>query len=375
MNAAADLTAAVNATKLNAKNGEVILPRKASLSLALLCGFLSGAGHADEIADFYRGKQIQIVIGYGSGGGYDLNARMLARHLSPHIPGNPTIVPQNMPGAGSLRAANYVLTVAPKDGTVIGAVDRQVSLTALLGGNPAVKFTPADINWIGTLSSYENDAFILWLRKDSAAKTAEDLLRAGGPEASVGGSAIGSTDDVTVIILRDVAKMNLKLVTGYPDGNSISLALERNEVQGRVAGLSSISGTRPQWLGPDSLVRPIIQVGRVTRHPQYKDVPTAREITKDARGKAIIEAMELTYQLARPYIAAQGIPAPRLAALRKGFIEAANSKALRDEAAKMNVEMSPVEGGEAAKLMAGMSGAPTEALDYLRKLLASPESK
>lgn len=330
---------------------------------------------ADEVADFYKGRQIQIVIGYGAGGGYDLNARLLARYLGAHIPGNPSIVPQNMPGAGSLRAANYIATVAPKDGTVIGAVDRQVSLTALLGGNPAVKFTPADINWIGTLSSYENDAFILFLRKDAAAKSAADLLRPDGPEATVGGSAIGSTDDITVIILRDVAKMHLKLVTGYPDGNSIALAVERGEVQGRTAGLSSISGTRPQWLAPDSIVRPIVQIGRVTRHPQFADVPTAREIVKDPRSRAIIEAMELTYQLARPYISPPGIPAARLAALRKGFIEAANSKPLRDEAAKMNVELSPVEGGEAAKLMAGMANAPAEALDYLRKLLASPEAK
>lgn len=341
----------------------------------VMLSLLGTAVHADEVADFYRGRQVQIVIGYGAGGGYDLNARLLARYLGAHIPGNPSIVPQNMPGAGSLRAANYIATVAPKDGTVIGAVDRQVSLTALLGGNPAVRFTSADINWIGTLSSYENDAFILFLRKDATAKSAADLLRPDGPEATVGGSAIGSTDDITVIILRDVAKMHLKLVTGYPDGNSIALAVERGEVQGRTAGLSSISGTRPQWLGPDSIVRPIIQIGRLTRHPQFPDVPTAREIVKDPQSRAIIEAMELTYQLARPYIAPPGLPAARLAALRKGFIEAANSKPLRDEAAKMNVELSPVEGSEAAKLMAGMANAPADAMDYLRKLLASPELK
>ncbi len=280
-----------------------------------------------KVADFYRGKQVQIVIGYGSGGGYDLNARMLARHLSPFIPGNPTIVPQNMPGAGSLRAANYVLDRRPKgrDGHRRGR-PAGVAVTALLGGNPAVKFTPADINWIGTLSSYENDAFILWLRKDAAAKSAEDLLRPGGPEASVGGSAIGSYGRRDRHHPARCRKDEPQARQGYPDGNSISLALERGEVHGRRRG--------PEF---DFRHEATMAVARRSCAPDHPGRPrhTAPAIQGRAHGarshqgsarRAIIEAMEQTYQLARPYIAAQGIPQPRLAALRKGSLKLRTAK-------------------------------------------------
>ena len=347
-----------------------------AITLAAVLAFAAPAV-GDEVSDFYKGKQVQLIIGYGAGGGYDLTGRMLARHMGNFIPGNPVVIVQNMPGAGSLRAANHIQQVAARDGTVMGALDRQVSLTAVLGGNPAVKFTAPELNFLGTLSSYSNDAFILWLRKDAPVKNTADLLRPGGPEATVGGSAIGSTDDTTIIILRDVLKLRLRLVTGYPDGNTISLALERNEVQGRIAGLSAIASTRPEWLKPDSHVRPLLQVGRTTRLPAYPDIPTARELAEAAgpQAKSVIEAMELTYQLARPYIVPPGVPAARLAALRKAFMDTATSKAMQEEAAKMSVELSPTDGETATRLVAGMAKAPPEALDYLRKLLGSAEAK
>lgn len=339
--------------------------------LVALAMVAPGAARADDVADFYRGKQIQMIIGYGPGGGYDLNARLLARHMGNFIPGNPVIVAQNMPGAGSARAASFVHSAAPKDGTVIGAVDRQVSLSAVLGGNPAIKFAARDINWLGTVSSYADDAFVLWVRKDAAAKSTADLLRPGGPEVKVGGSAMGSTDDVTVVILRDVTGMRLNLITGYPDGNAISLALERGEVEGRMAGLGAIASTRADWLRPEGPVRPFLQIGRLTRLPSMADVPTARELVRDDKGRSIIEAMELTYQVARPFMLPPGIPADRQAALRKAMMDAANSKAYREEAARMSLDISPIEGGEVGRLVAGMDKAPPEALAYLRKLLAT----
>ncbi len=337
-----------------------------------VCALWLGAARAqDNVADFYKGKQIQLVVGYGAGGGYDLNARLLARHLGNFIPGNPAIVVQNMPGAGSLRAAGFVQSVAPRDGTVIGALDRQVPLTAVLGGNPAVRYEAGEMVWLGTLSSYSDDSFVMWVRKDAAAKSLADLLREGGPEVKVGGSATGSTDDATVIFVRDVTGLRLKLITGYPDGNSISLALERGEVEARMAGVSAIASTRPDWLRPEGLVRPFLQIGRKTRLASFPDVPTVREITRDARGMAIVEAMELTYQIARPYLSAPGVPAERLAALRAAFMAAANSPAYKEEAARMSMEVSPVEGAEVGRLVAGMSKAPPDVLAYLRKLLAS----
>jgi hypothetical protein len=142
-----------------------------SVFLIAFAYVVAGCARADDVSDFYRGRQIQMIIGYGPGGGYDLNARLLARHMVHFIPGAPIIIAQNMPGVGAARAASYVHSAAPRDGTVIGAVDRQLGLSAVLGGNPAIKFGARDINWLGTLSSYANDAFVLWVRKDAAAKS------------------------------------------------------------------------------------------------------------------------------------------------------------------------------------------------------------
>ena len=344
---------------------------KSTACLFALCAVFAAPARADDVADFYRGRQIQLIIGYGPGGGYDLNARVLARHLGAFIPGNPAIIVQNMPGAGSLRAANHVQSVAPRDGTVIAALDRQAPLYAVLGGNPAIKFTAADMNFLGTVSSYADDAFVMWVRKDAAAKTLDDLLRPGGPGVKVGGSAAGSTDDTTVMILRDVTGLRLELITGYLDGNAIALALERGEVEARLAGVSAIASTHPSWLKPDGLVRPFLQAGRATRLPSLPDLPTARELARDARGRAIIEAMELPYQLARPFVMPPGVPAERQAALRAAFMAAVNSPAYREEAARLNLDVSPVEGAQVGRLVADMGKASPEALAFLKKLLVA----
>ena len=345
--------------------------------LAALCvvffGVFAGTARADDVADFYRGKQVQIVVGYGAGGGYDLYARLLARHLGDFIPGHPTVVVQNMPGVGSLRAAQYIQSVAARDGTIIGALDRQAPVAAVLGGNPAIKYRAADMVFLGTLSSYADDAFVLWARRDAAAKSLVDLMRPDGPELKVGGSASGSTDDATVLFLRDVTGMRLKLITGYPDGNSIALALERGELEARTTGVSSVTATHPDWLRPDGPVHPLVQIGRKTRLASLPDVPMARELARDDRGRAIVDAMELPYQLARPYVLPPGLPDDRRAALRKAFMEAANSKALREEAEKMSVDISPLDGETVGGLVAAMDKSPPEVLAYLRKLLA-PET-
>ena len=342
----------------------------AAICLAVVTG-LAGPARADDVADFYKGRQVQLVVGYGAGGGYDFLARLLARHLGAYIPGNPAVVVQNMPGAGSMRAANWLAGVAPRDGTVIGAFDRQVPLFAVLGSPPAVTFRATDLNWLGTMSSYAEDAYVLWVRRDAAARSVEDLIRPGGPSLKVGGSAAASTDDATVIALRDITGMRLELITGYPDGNAIALALERGEVEARTVGISSISSTHPDWLRPDGPVRPFLQGGRLTRLPALKDVPTMRELARDERAKSIIEAMELPYQVARPYALPPGVPPERVEALRKAFMQAVNDPALRADAARSNTELSPVDGAQVTKLVAAMDKASPEALAYLKKLFVS----
>jgi tripartite-type tricarboxylate transporter receptor subunit TctC len=355
------------------KIGEASMFLRAIATVVLLTAPVTS--RADSVEDFYKGHPIQMIVGYGAGGGYDVYARIFARYLGAHMPGNPTVIVQNMPGAGSLRAANYIYSVAPKDGATIVAIDRQVPFSALLGTAGPVPFDPRKVTWIGALSSYANDAFLLFVRKDAPAKTLEDMRRPGGPETTIGGSADGSTDNDVINLLRIAAGMNLKLISGYPDGNSISLALERGEVHARMVGLSSAQSTRPEWLRPDSIVHPMVQFGRATRHPDFPDVPTARELAKDERSRLMIEIAEMPYKLSRPYIAPPGIPPERTAALQNALMEVAKDPRFLEEAAKLKIDISPAHGSEAATMIERISSAPPETLEALKKLFGEQSQR
>ena len=213
------------------------------------------AARADEVADFYRGKQVDLVVGFGPGGGYDIYARLLARHIGKYIPGNPNVVVQNMPGAGSLRAANYIYTVAPKDGSTFGLFARDMALVALLGGDRNVQFDPKKFSWLGSSSSYANDAYVLMLRKDAPVKSIADARRPGGPPMVLGGTAEGSTSDDIPILLRELLGLHIKLIAGYRDSGVLFLAIDQNEVEGRTVGLSSVRSAHAQWLAPNSDMR------------------------------------------------------------------------------------------------------------------------
>jgi len=251
-------------------------------ALLFVSALLNTTGsNADPVADFYKGKQIQMIVGHSPGGGYDIYARLLARYLSPYVPGNPTIVVQNMTGAASLISANYVYGKAPKDGTVIGMIDRGLPLMAILGTNPNVRFDPAKFTWLGSASSFADDAFLLIARKDAAVKTVEDARRSGGPKLIVGVTADGATDKDVAVLFRDVLGFNLKIIAGYRGGNEISLALDRGEVDARLTALSGTNASRPAWFLPDSPMHVLVQFARTTRHPRFPDVPTARELARE----------------------------------------------------------------------------------------------
>ena len=205
---------------------------------------------ADSVADFYRGKELTVIVGYGPGGGYDVFARLLARHLGKYMPGNPNVMVQNMPGAGSLRATNYLYNLAPKDGTTIGVLARDMPLLGLLDENPAVQFDPRRFTWLGSSSNFSNDAYVLIVRKDAPVKSIEDARRPGGPDLLLGGTAEGATGGDVPKILRDALGLHIKQVLGYRDTAAIFLAMERGEVMGRTIDLSGTRSTRPGWLKP-----------------------------------------------------------------------------------------------------------------------------
>ena len=323
---------------------------------------------ADPVADFYKGKAVQLVVGYGPGGGYDVYARVVARYLGKYIPGTPTVVVVNMPGAGSLRAANYLYNTAPKDGTVIGAFARDMPLMGVLGDNSNVQFDARKFNWLGSASSAQNDAYLLLVRKDAPVQTIEDVRRPGGPPLILGGTAEGATGNDVTILLRDTLGLNLKLITGYPDSGALFLAVDRKEAEGRFVGLSAVQSTKPDWLKPDGPVHALLQFARVTRNPQFPDVPTARELARDPRSLALIELAELPYLLSRPMAAPPNLPPERAQALQKAFMALQSDPDYLNECQRLGLDVSPVDGQQALALIDKLATAPADLLQALKKL-------
>jgi tripartite-type tricarboxylate transporter receptor subunit TctC len=327
-----------------------------------------GAAWADDVADFYRGKQVQVIVGYGPGGGYDVYARLLARFIGKHLPGEPLAILQNMPGAGSLVAANYIYNVAPKDGTVFGMFARNMPLIAILGINPSVKFDPRKFTWLGTSSSFEEDAYIMWVRKDAKVQNIEQARVANGPPVVLGGTGEGATGNDVPVILHEALGINVKQIIGYPDSNALFLAIERGEIEGRTTDYSSVVSSRPYWLKPDSPVHALMQFARKTRYPDFPDIPTARELARTDEARTLIELAEMPYLFSRPYAAPPNVPKDRAAALQKAFMDTHADPDYLDEAKKLGLFMSPLSGDELVKVLDQISTAPADQITKLKRI-------
>jgi tripartite-type tricarboxylate transporter receptor subunit TctC len=331
------------------------------------------AARADEVADFYRSHQVNLIVGFGPGGGYDAYARLLARHIGKYIPGHPSVVVQNMPGAGSLRAANYIYSIAPKDGSTFGLFARDIPLVALLGIDPNAQFDPRKFTWLGSSSSYADDAYLLMLRKDAPVKSIANARRPGGPPMVLGGTAEGSTSDDIPLLLRDVLGLHVKLIAGYRDSGVLFLAIDQNEVEGRTVGLSSVRSAHAQWLAPNSDMRVLLQFGRATRLAEFADVPTARELAPDARSRALIELAELPYLLSRPFAAPPDVPPARARALETAFLAAHKDSGYLADAAKLKVDVSPIGGEAALATIDRLAATPPDLRAALKSLLTKKQ--
>src|SRR5216684_1387449 len=321
---------------------------------------------ADALTEFYRGRQISLVVGYGTGGGYDVYARLIARTLGKYMPGNPGVIVQNMPGAASLRAVNYLYNAAPKDGTVVGTFARDMPLLSIMG-SPNARFDPLRLTWLGSSSSYANDAYLLLTRTDAPVKSTEDARRPGNPPLVLGGTGEGASGNDVATVLRDALSLNLKIVVGYPDSNAIFLAVDRKEVDGRFAGLSSIQSSHPEWLQPGSGMQVLLQFGRAARHPAFPDVPTARELAKTDAARALIELVEAPYALSRPFAAPPGIPKDRASALQTAFLRAHQDPQFLDEAARLQIDVSPIGGEAALNAVTTIARAPAELINTMKR--------
>ena len=334
---------------------------------------VSGAA-ADPVADFYKGKLIRVVVGFASGGGYDLYARVVARHIGQYVPGNPSFVVQNMTGAGGLRAANYIYTAAPKDGTVIATFSRDMPLLAMLGPGSGVQFDPRRFTWLGSSSSFRDDAYLLMVRADARAGSIAQLQEPGGSPLVLGGSAEGASGSDVPMILRDTLGLNVKVVGGYPDSTAIFLAMERGEVAGRTVDLSTVRTFRSAWLMPDGGMRVLLQFARTTRHPDFPDIPTARELATTDAARALIDLTELPYAMARPFVAPPDVPPDRAEALRAAFAATHKDPQFLDEARKLKLDVSPITGAEMMRIIERITAASPDVVDHLRRLLAGAKA-
>ena len=345
-----------------------MLALRLALAIALF-GFAMAGARADAVSDFYKDKVISLLVGSGPGGGYDIYGRLLARHLGQFIPGHPNIVVQNMPGAGGLRAVNYLFNVAPKDGTVIGTFAHDLVLVGLLGGNGNVQFDTRRFTWLGSSSSFASDAYLLIARADAAVKSAEDARQPNGPPLLVAASAEGGSTNDVATLLRDALGFNLKLIRGYPDSNSMFLAIDRKEVEARFTAITVLQQMRPQWLTPQSRMHAIVQFARATSHPLFPDVPTARALARNDHERALIELAELPFLIDRLFVAPPNIPADRALILQQAFTAAHNDPQYIEDAVKLKFDLSPISGAEAMQAIARIESMPPKTLDHMRQLL------
>jgi tripartite-type tricarboxylate transporter receptor subunit TctC len=320
--------------------------------LALAC--VAGAAPATS-QDFYKGKTITLIVGNAPGGGYDHYARLLARHMGRYIAGEPNIVVKNMPGAGGMVMSNAMYAQVPRDGLTFGMMSRPNPIEPVIG-NPAAKFKSEDFTWIGTSSTYQEDAYCLVIRADAPFQTIADVQKPGRP-LLLGGLAAGGSDTDITLIAREVFKLNVQLVRGYGGSAALNIAIQRGEVEGRAIGVSSLQTGMADWLSGGKL-RFLLQFGHEARWKGLPDVPTAREIAKTADDKALLELAELPFLMARPFMAPPGIPPVAAEILKKAFMDAHRDPDYLREAAALKVDVSPLSGDEIAKIVARIAMTP-----------------
>lgn len=359
-------------TKTPAKKSSVAFPgRWAAVFLAGLLLTTSAVAPvaAETVAEFYKGKTVKVLVGLPPGGVYDISARIMARYLGNYIPGNPSVVVQNLPSAGGLVVANRLYAnTSEHDGLTLAVIERSVAQLAI-EGDPNAHFDPTKFNWLGSMSSYKEDGYLLLINADHPAKTVADLNKPG-VKTRIGGGNAGSSNRHFAAITKEVLGLNIDVVRGYPGATNIFFAMQNGEVDGQVIGYgSSRAGQRALW--DAHLLRPLIQFGRVTRLKDFPDVPTGRELAKTPDALALIEFAELAFFMAMPMLAPPDVPADRAAALKAAFMEMCKDKQFIADANKLSLEVSPLDGEGIVALLKRAAATPKEIIERYEKLIRS----
>lgn len=319
--------------------------RTAFFALPLLAAATAGgAARADAVSDFYAGKSVTMIVGYSAGGGYDIYARSVARHMDKHIPGAPKIVVTNMPGAGSIVALNNLYNIAPKDGTAMATFGRGLVMEPLVGASK-VQYDATKLTWIGSASS---ELSVCAVTQKAKVKTFEDTLQ---HETAVGGEGSGSDPDTYASLVRSLFGSKMKIVTGYPGGNDMTLAIERGELDGRCGwSWGSIRATRPDWIAGAGKLNILLQM-TLERHPDLPNVRTVLEMAQTPQDREVVKLIVSRQTVARPFAAPPNIPEDRKIALRRAFDATMKDPAFLAEAKQLSLEVDPVSGEEVDKLV------------------------
>src|SRR5262245_2041885 len=324
------------------------------LTLALAAvAWHASAARAD---DFYQGKTLSLVVGYSAGGGYDINARLISRHIGRHIPGNPAVVVVNMPGAGSLRAVEHLERHAPKDGTTVTLFDyTQITNSLLTPDKVPVDFRK--FKWIGSVAQ---DLAVCYVWHTINARTIADLQRL--PKIPMGRTNPGTSSDTQQRILRKLFNVNVHSVAGYPGSAEGFIAVERGELEG---GCMTWASLPPHWIA-DNKIRPIMRVTSATAPDLPASVPSAFDLLAEDRDRRILRVLAAAGEVGKPFVAQLSVPPERVAILRKAFAAMVQDPAFAADAAKVRQPVSPTHGAEATKILDEIYATPDDIIAAAR---------
>jgi tripartite-type tricarboxylate transporter receptor subunit TctC len=333
---------------------------KRFLRAVLAAVLVLGWGQA-EGAEFYRGKTVTLTVSSSPGGGYDIMARTIARYLGRHLPGNPRVIVSNMPGAGGIVAMNYLYRGAPKDGTAIGALQNNIPFEPLLG-TPEARFNPTEFHWLGS-PSVEVGLIAVW--RTVPVNSLDDLKRR---EISVGSSGANSTPSFYARLINETLGTKMKIVAGYPGQNEVYFAMERGEVDGFPSLFyNTLNATRPNWRAEKN-IKLLLQYG-LEKEPALAGVPSALDLVTNPEDRQLMQAGLAMVTLGRPYLMPPGVPADRVALMRKAFEDVFNDPGFRADANRMALGVNtPKTGAEVQRLIEDAYRIPQRTIDRLRKL-------
>jgi tripartite-type tricarboxylate transporter receptor subunit TctC len=320
-------------------------------------------------APFYQGKTVTIMVGSSPGGGYDLYARLIARHLGKHIPGNPTMVVSNMPGAASNVLAAHIYNVAPKDGTVIGAIFMGAVVEPLFGQKTRATHDTSRFSYIGNANK---DVYVCLVRSDAGVRTFADVLE---KELVVGGTAEGASTRDFPLLLKNLLGARFKIVTGYAGTREINLAMERGEVQGGCGQTwSSVAAIYPSWFREGKIKVLVQEDSHGYPELNTQGVPLARQFAKSEDQARVLDLIYSQTNFGRPYVVAPEVPRERVDMLRRAFMATMQDGELVAEARRMQVDVMPVSGEDLQAMIARMYATPKDLLETARQAMAARQN-